>query len=266
MAEVFLCGRAAVEACIERRPAALREIFIDEKREKLFSDLRDRVAPGHCVWKSVPASDLVRLAGTSGRGGIVARTERPALAQVKPAMRDEWFAAGEKVLFLDGLSDAAQLASIIRVAAICGVSRIVADEKITVPALESSETWSLGGGALEVVKLYRTESMAGMMRMMGEKFFIVGLVREGGRRIDYSVVPTFPGKSVALFLSGAENGVPADMISRCGHLFHIAEPEALRLRLTPADLAAQILPWLSSKNKRPGAGFLARKKARAKNG
>ncbi len=264
MSEIILFGRAAVETCVVLRPAALREIFVDEKRAKFFSDLREKTSRERCAWHEVASAELLKIAGTSKHGGIVARTERPVPAQVKPAMRDDWHASGEKVIFLENLSDAAQLASIVRVAAICGVTRVVADEKVTVPALENSRTWSLSEGALESVKIYRTESMAGILRMMSAKFFVVGLVRRGGRKIDYSVVPTFPGKTVALFLSGDENGVPADMISRCGHLFHIPEPEGATLRFSPTELATQILPWISTKTKRPGAGFLARKKARAK--
>lgn len=264
MAEIVLCGRAAVEACVMMRPAALREIFVDEKRAKSFTELQGKVLRERCAWREVSPAELLKIAGTPKHGGIVARTERPVPAQVKPVIRDDWHAAGEKVIFLENLSDAAQLASIVRVATICGVTRVVADEKITIPALENSRTWSLSAGALESVKIYRTESMAGMLRMMSEKFFVAGLVRQGGRKIDYSVVPTFPGKTVALFLSGDENGVPADMISRCGYLFHIPEPEGAFLHFTPAELAAQILPWISTKTKRPCAGFLARKKARAK--
>ena len=261
--EIFLCGRDSVEACVKMRPAALREIFVDEKKSKLFTELQSGIGRERIEWKAVSSTELSRIAGTPKHGGIVARTERPEPAQVKPAMRDDWHAAGEKVLFLENISDAAQLASIARVGAICGVTRVIADEKVSVPALANSRVWSASGGALEMLKIYRTESMAGMLRMMSEKYFVVGLVREGGRRIDYSAAPAFPGKPVSLFLSGDENGVPAEMISRCGYLFHVPEPESAILHYSPAELAALVLPWISSRVKRPGAGFLARKKARA---
>ena len=261
MTEIFLGGIASVEACMKMRPAALREIFVDVRRANAVSNLKAIAERERRPWKSVPASELTRLAGTQNHGGIVARTERPKPAQVKPVMRDEWHAAGEKVLFLENLSDAEQLVSIVRVAAICGVTHVIADEKTTVPALGNSKVWSLSGGALEMMKIYRTESMAGVLRMMGEKYFVAGLVREGGRRIDYSTPPAFPGKTVALFLSGDENGVPAEMISRCGYLFHVPEPENCVLRYTPAELAAQILPWISSRTKRPGVGFLQKRRA-----
>lgn len=264
--EIILYGRAAVEACCEIRPAALREIFVDERRERGFEALRECASRERRAWTPVSAAELTKLAGTPAHGGIAARTERPEPAQVRPAMRDEWHAGGEKILFLENLADAAQLASIARVAAICGVTRLVADEKTTVPALASSRAWSLSGGALEALKVYRTESMAGMLRMMSERFFVVGCVREGGRRIDYAKPPAFPGKPVALLLSGDENGVPADLISRCGHLFHIAEPAGTRLRYAPAELAAQTLPWIFAKSSRPGAGFLERKKMKKEKG
>lgn len=239
--ELFVYGREAVAACAKLRPAALREIRVVEGG--------DADAEFPVPVKRVPADELERLAGTSAYGGIVARTERPEPAQVRPAMRDEWHAAGERVLFLDGITDADQLAAIMRLAVICGVSRLIADERACVPALCSPRAWSLSGGAAESLKIYRTESMPGMARMMGEKFFLVGFVREGGRRLDYAKAPVFPGRTTALYLSADANGVPAPMISRCGHLLHVPEPEGCPLRFTPADFAALALPWFAAKRK-----------------
>lgn len=257
--EIFICGKAAVVACLKMRPAALREIFVDERRVRAFTDVRG-LAGDHVLWKTFSSGELSQIAGTSAHGGIVARTERPEPAQVRPSMRDEWAAEGDKILFLDGLADASQLASIARVAVICGVSRIIADEGVTIPALTSSKAWSLSGGAFEAVKIYRTESMAGMLRMMSEKFFVLGAVREGGRKINYSKTPTFPGKRIALLLSGDENGVPAGMISRCSYLLHIPEPEGSMFRYSPAELCAHLLPWISVRVKNPGSGFLRAKR------
>lgn len=259
--EIFLYGKAAVEACAKLRPAALREIFADVRFAKNFENLRE-ISRERCAWKNVPAAALEKLAGTPNHGGIVARTERPEPAQVHPAARDEWALSGEKILFLEDVSDPEQLASVARVAAICGVSRIVADEKTTVPALENSRVWSASGGALEMLKIYRTESMPGMLRMMSEKFFVVGLVREGGRKIDYAKPIAFPGKLVALLI-GDGNGVCAESAVRCGHLLHIAEPAGTFLHYAPSELAAQILPWIFAKTKRAGAGFFERKKAKS---
>lgn len=264
--EILLYGKESVEACLEKRPAALREIFTDARRAKFFGTLREAAARERRAWTEVSADELSRIAGTRAHGGIAARTERPEPAQVRPAMRDEWSAAGEKIIFLENVSDPAQLASIARVAAICGVTRVVADERTTVPALANPRAWSLSGGAFESLRLYRTESPAGMLRMMGERFFVVGFAREGGRRIDYAKPPAFPGKPAALLLSGDPNGVPAALISRCGHLLHVAEPAGTRLRYTPAELAAHALPWLFAKTRRAGTGFLARKKGLAVSG
>lgn len=258
--EILLYGKSAVEACARNRPAALCEIFADARRERDFAALKAAAEREGCAWTTVSPAALAEIAGTSAHEGIAARTERPVPAQVRPAMRDAWHGAGEKAVFLENVTDAAQLASIARVAAICGVTRIVADEKKTVPALASSRAWSLSGGAFETLKIYRTESMAGMLRMMGERFFVVGCVREGGRRVDYAKPPAFPGKSVALLVSGDANGVPAELISRCGCHLHVAEPAGTFLHFTPAELAAQMLPWIFRKEKRAGAGFLARKK------
>ena len=99
MSEIILFGRAAVEACAAMRPAALRDIFVDEKRAKFFSDLHEKISRERCAWHEVASAELLKIAGTAKHGGIVARTERPVPAQVKPVMRDDWHAAGEKVIF-----------------------------------------------------------------------------------------------------------------------------------------------------------------------
>lgn len=237
--EIFVYGENAVTACAALRPAALREIFIDEKASETAA--RQYPIPA----QRVPAGTLAKIAGTPAHGGIVARTERPEPAQVRPVMRDEWRAAGEKILFLDGISDADQLASILRIAVICGISRVIADEAVSVPALYSSRVWSASDGAAESLKFYRTESMPGMVRMMSEKFFVIGFAREGGRRIKYDKVPVYPGRMTALYLSSDPNGSPARMIMNCGYLLHVPEPADCAVRFSPADLAALVLPWIA---------------------
>lgn len=267
--EIWLCGEASVKACALARPAALREILADENaaRSRLAPTLdllKAQIAAANSAEKialrAVPAAEITRLAGTHAHGGIAARTERPEPAQIRPAMREEWFAAGERVLFVFGVPEPEQLAGIARVAAACGVSRLIADERETVPALARSRTWSRAAGALEFLKIYRTESPAGALRLMRERFFTVGLVREGGRRIDYAKIPVFPGKNTALVLGGAENGVPAEIAAHCDYCLHISENSAAPIRLAPAEIAAHALPWIFSKTKCAGAGFRSRRK------
>ena len=138
--EILLYGPAAVGACVRLRPAALREIYVEEGRERAFGALLDAAPREGCARKTVSADELARLAGTRAHGGVAARTERPEPAQVRPAMRDAWHEAGEKVLFLENVAQTEQLASIARTAAICGFSRVVADEKKTVPAPNDAGT------------------------------------------------------------------------------------------------------------------------------
>ena len=267
--EIRLCGESAVKACAQARPAALREILADERaaRSRLaptLDFLRAEIAEAGFAQKiairTVPAAELAHFAGTHAHGGIAALTERPESAQIRPAMREEWFAAGERVLFVFGVSEPAQLASVARVAVACGVSRLIADERETVPALAHSRTWSRADGALEFLKIYRTESPAGALRLMSARFFTVGFVREGGRRVDYAKIPVFPGKSVAFVLGGSENGIPAEIAAHCDYLLHISENAAAPIRLAPAEIAAHALPWIFSKKKRAGAGFRSRHK------
>lgn len=262
--EIFLCGNASIEACLNLRPAAVREFFVDKNlSDKVFEKIHSAAVAENRPWRRVPAEELAEMAGTSEYGGIVARTERPEPGQVHPAMLEEWFESGERPLFVEKISDEKSLASIMRVAAICGITRVVADEKTTIPALVRSRVWNLSEGALEFLKIYKTESMTGMLRKASARFFVVGLVREGGRKIDYDKPPVFPGKTVALLLSGDANGVPAELISRCGHLFHISEKADFPVKFKVDEICAFTLPWLcSAKSVRSGTGFLSRKKSK----
>lgn len=259
--DVFLYGKAAVQAAFRFRRPAIEKLFLTADNNKAFSELCSWLASERRPYESQDFNALSRMVGNAKHEGVVAITRRPVPASIRPIMRDEWHAAGEKVFFVDGIEDAAELARLAHVAAVCGISRFVVSEN-AVPSLMSSDAWSLSSGALDVLKIYSTESMAGLLRMMREKFFIVGAVREGGRRIDYSKPIAFPGRPVALYVSGDANGVPADLVSRFDYLLHIAEPTDALFRYSPSEIATHLLPWLNAKIKKPGEGFLSRKKAR----
>lgn len=259
--EVFLYGKAAIMSAFRCRRAAIEKLFLAPENNKEFAELCSWLASERRPYEAQNFNALSRMLGHTRHEGVAALTRRPVPAAIRPIMRDEWQAAGERILFVDDIRDAAELARIAHIAAVCKISRLIVSEE-SVPALMSSDTWSLAGGALDAMKIYSTESMAGLLRMMGEKFFIVGAVREGGRRIDYGKPIAFPGSPVALYLSADSNGVPADLIARCNYLLHIPEPADAVFRYTPAEIATHLLPWLNAKIKKPGSGFLTRKKER----
>lgn len=257
--DVLLYGKSAVQAAFRFRRVAIEKLFLAPENNKEFSELCSWLASERRPYEAQDFNALSRMLGNTRHEGVAAVTRRPVPANIRPIMRDEWQASGEKIIFVDGITNAAELARIAHVAAVCGISRFIVSEDC-VPALMSSDAWSLAGGALDALKVYSTESMAGLLRMMGEKFFIVGAVREGGRRIDYGKPIAFPGSPVALYLSADPNGVPADLIARCHYLLHIAEPADAVFRYSPAEIATHLLPWLNAKIKKPGSGFLTRKK------
>lgn len=257
--DVFLYGKAAVQAAFRFRSVAIEKLFLTPENNKTFAELCSWLASRHRPYEAQDFNGISRMLGNVKHEGVAALTRRPVPASVRPIMRDEWHAAGEKILFIDGVGDPAELARLAHLAAVCGISRLIVSEDI-VPALMSADAWSLAAGALDALKIYSTESMAGMLRMMREKFFIVGAVREGGRRIDYSKPIAFPGRAVAFYVGGDSNGVPADLVSRFDYLLHIPEASGALFRYSPAEVTAHLLPWLNAKIKKPGEGFLSRKK------
>ncbi len=261
--EVAIFGKSAVKAAFELRKNAISKLFLTPQNRREFSEICEFFARERRSFEILNFEKISEIVGNKIHEGVLAVTRRPLPSSIKPAIRDEWSSAVEKIIFVDEGVRSREIAKIARISALCGISRLVVSEKI-LPEIFSAEAWSLAEGALETLKIYATESMPSLLKMMGERFFVVGMVREGGRKIDYSKQISFPGKPVALYLSGNPNGVPAENISRCGHLFHIPEATGTKFFYAPDELAAHILPWIYAKIKKPGNGFLARKKAAQK--
>lgn len=252
--EVLLYGAAAVKTCFTVRPQAIRRAWVDEERQKEHAELLKWLAAEKRPYSIGSDADLRRIIGHSRHDGVVVMTERPPIGAPKLGEIAEWRDAAETIVYVTKLSDSRQMAVIARVAAAMAVKRIFLDEP-SAEAAFSSTAWSECDGAMEHLRLYRQSGPVGFLKLISDKYTIIGVVREGGRNPDYATPIRIPGRATMLLVGGGENGIDGELISKCSHTLHMPNRGAAPIPLNTADAVAHFLPWLTSKNKKPGEGF-----------
>lgn len=259
--EVLLYGADAVNAVFTIRPQAIRRAWFDGDRVKEFAEIQKWLAAEKRPYSTGTDADLRAIIGHSRHGGAVVMTERPPIGAPKISDINDWREANEPVVYVTKTPDAHQIAAIARVTAAMGVKRLLLDD-VSAEAAFASSAWSESRGAMEHLRLYRVTGPGGFLKLIEDKYHIIGVVREGGRNPDYATPVRVPGRSPLLLVGGGPNGIDGDLIARCAYLLHIpsrgAAPAAL---LNTADSVAHFLPWLTAKAKKdPGEGFRTRQK------
>ena len=256
--EVLLYGADAVNAAFAVRPQAIRRAWFDAEHAKDYAELSKWMAAEKRSYSVGTDADLRSIIGHSRHDGVVALTERPPIGSPKLSDINEWREAGEPVVYVTKTPDAHQLGAIARIAAAMGVKRLLLDE-VSAEAAFASSAWSESRGAMEHLRLYRVTGPAGFLKLIDDKYHIIGAVREGGRNPDYSTPVRVPGRSPLLLVGGGPNVIDPDLISRCAHLVHVPSRGAAPVVLNTADTVAHFLPWLTAKAKKPsGEGFRTR--------
>ncbi|MDR2429632.1 MAG: hypothetical protein LBD14_01810 [Puniceicoccales bacterium] len=257
---VHICGLAAVKACFQHRPAALKKLWFAPEHTTALAEIRTALAREKHPFAQATHSTLAHIAGHTAHGGVIALTERPLPAIPKPADFDRWRAEGNPLVLLDDLPDPLQLGAIARVAAACGVKRLLLGAR-TKDALFEERAWSTANGALDTLTCHDAGTLSVTLRNLSDRFCIAGFVRPGGRRIDDLKPIKVPGRPLAIVFGDTPGGLGTDIASKCEFLLHIPGVEGNTL-LNASDAAAFGLPWLLRKERTKPTGFLARKRAR----
>ncbi|MDR2844939.1 MAG: hypothetical protein LBV28_02470, partial [Puniceicoccales bacterium] len=260
---VLLCGLPAVLACFEKRPSALKRLWLSRNLNKPLGEVCKWMAQEHRAYSDADERELAYVAGHGAHGGVVAATERPLPGVPKPSDYADWQAASVPLLFLENIADPLQIGAIARVAVGMGLTRLILSGT-SVEAAYHERAWSTSGGALDSLTLHDAgEVLTGVLRALRERFCIVGFTRPGGRRVDEIKPIRAPGRPLAIVLGDGETGISSGVAGKCEYLLHIPGAGGSTL-LNGADAAAFGLPWLLRKDhKSKGVGFLARKRGKA---
>ncbi|MDR1817140.1 MAG: hypothetical protein LBR07_02970 [Puniceicoccales bacterium] len=258
---VTVCGLSAVLACFQKRPAALRRLWVEQRLARQLGDLLHFLAEKKLPYSIGTPEDVARAAGTRAHGGIAAATARPHPSKPKPSDFDAWRDAGCALLFADDVGDAPQIAAIARAAVAMGLRHLFLGGASLEAAFEE-RAWSDAAGALEELVLHDAGETALTLRALRERFCVVGFTRPGGRRVEDLKPIRVPGRPPAIVLGSAATGITPEVAGKCEHLLHIPGAGGNHW-LNAGDTAAYGLPWLLRKERAAaGAGFLAAKRAR----
>lgn len=186
--ELRLYGWNAVQALFERRPQALRKLYLAEALIPRLQPLLKWCVANRVGYRVVEEGDLNKLAATTHHEGVVADVLRAPMLGL-----DEWLAglpANQPVLalWLDGVGNPHNFGAILRSAAHFGVAGLLLPPEATL-ALSGAAARVAEGGA-EAVPLVRLPAVPQAMDALREAGFgLAATLVEGGDNLFASALP-----------------------------------------------------------------------------
>lgn len=176
--ELRLYGVNAVRAAFERRPSALRKLYLAEAMIPRLQPLLKWCVANRVGYRVVEAEDLDKLAGSQHHEGVVAdllREPVPALEDWLPTLRP----GPALLLWLDGVGNPHNFGAILRSAAHFGAAAILLPERS--PLALSGAAARVAEGGAEAVPLVRMPRAAVADELLHDAGFVLAATLvEGG--------------------------------------------------------------------------------------
>lgn len=176
--ELRLYGVNAVNAVFERRPEAIRKLYLEESRIPRVKALLAWCVKHRVGYRVVESGDLDRLAGSQHHEGIIAD-----VLKVEPAPLQDWLAQlppGPAVaIWLDGVGNPHNFGAILRSAAHFGVAALLLPQGSSLAL--SGAAARVAEGAAEHVPLVRLGEPAAAIDDLRDAGFLLAatVVRDG---------------------------------------------------------------------------------------
>ena len=186
--ELRLYGWNAVQALFERRPQALRKLYLAEALIPRLQPLLKWCVANRVGYRVVEEGDLNKLAATTHHEGLVADVLRAPMLEL-----GEWLAAlpADKpalALWLDGVGNPHNFGAILRSAAHFGVAGLLLPPDSTL-ALSGAAARVAEGGA-EAVPLVRLPALPQAMdALRASGFGLAATLVEGGADLFKATLP-----------------------------------------------------------------------------
>lgn len=235
--ELRLYGWNAVQALFERRPQALRKLYLTEALIPRMQPVLKWCVANRVGYRVVEDGDLNKLAATTHHEGLVADVLRAPMLELK-----EWLAtlpadAPVLALWLDGVGNPHNFGAILRSAAHFGVAGLLLPPGATL-ALSGAAARVAEGGA-ESVPLVRLPALPeAMAQLRAAGLSLAATLVEGG---DDLFATTLPARLV--YVMGAEGeGMDRELAQACDHQVSIpgtGAVESLNVASATAVLLAQ---------------------------
>jgi len=235
--ELRLYGWNAVQALFERRPQALRKLYLTEALIPRMQPVLKWCVANRVGYRVVEDGDLNKLAATTHHEGLVADVLRAPMLDL-----EEWLAtlpADKPVLalWLDGVGNPHNFGAILRSAAHFGVAGLLLPPGSTL-ALSGAAARVAEGGAEAVPLVRLPELPEAMAQLRAAGLSLAATLVDGGEDLFASALP-----ARLVYVMGAEGeGMDRALAQDCDHQVSIpgtGAVESLNVASATAVLLAQ---------------------------
>jgi RNA methyltransferase, TrmH family len=196
--ELRLYGWNAVQSLFERRPQALRKLYLVESLIPRLQPMLKWCVANRVGYRVVEEGDLNKLAATTHHEGVVADVLRAPMLELGPWLASLPAGAPVLALWLDGVGNPHNFGAILRSAAHFGVAGILLPPEATL-ALSGAAARVAEGGA-EAVPLVRLPVLPQAMAQLRQAGFgLAATLVDGGQDLFAAALP-----SRLVYVMGAE--------------------------------------------------------------
>ncbi len=196
--ELRLYGWNAVQALFEKRPQALRKLYLVEALIPRLQPMLKWCVANRVGYRVVEEGDLNKLAATTHHEGLVADVLRAPMLDLDAWLASQPAGAPILALWLDGVGNPHNFGAILRSAAHFGVAGILLPPEATL-ALSGAAARVAEGGA-EAVPLVRLPELPQAMAQLRQAGFgLAATLVDGGQDLFAAALP-----SRLVYVMGAE--------------------------------------------------------------
>lgn len=240
--ELRLFGVNAVLAAFNRRPQALRKLYLLEALIPRMQPLLKWCVANRVGYRVVEDGDLNKLSGTTHHEGVVADVQRAPMLAL-----DEWLqqlpAGPVLALWLDGIGNPHNLGAILRSAAHFGAAGLLLPADSTLGISGAAARVAEGGA--EAVPLVRLPGDAqAMTQLRAAGFGLTATLVDGG---DNVFAASLPGRLV--YVMGAEGeGMDRSLAMQCDLQVSIPGSGAVESLNVASATAVLLAQWARLRN------------------
>nr|WP_303639212.1 TrmH family RNA methyltransferase [Stenotrophomonas sp. 704A1] len=238
--ELRLYGWNAVQALFDKRPQALRKLYLVEALIPRLQPVLKWCVANRVGYRVVEEGDLNKLAATTHHEGLVADVLRAPVQAL-----DAWLAtlpagAPALALWLDGVGNPHNFGAILRSAAHFGVKALLLPAGSTL-ALSGAAARVAEGGAESVPLVQLPDNARAMAQLRAAGFGLAATLVEGGEDVFRASLP-----SRLVYVMGAESeGMDRDLAGQCDLQVSIPGSGAVESLNVASATAVLLAQWAS---------------------
>ncbi len=241
--EQIVCGQHAVTAALQHRCRDVRRLYFAPQHLASLKPVLRELAARRAIYRELPDAELERVSGQRAHQGLVAVLDAPETETVRLDDLHDWAETPGVVLALDGVGNPHNLGAIARTAAFLGVRALLLSAQ-GVACVRSTAAYRTSEGGLEVLPAYRSEHLAGDIRIFRQAGGRVCALAVGGtQKLSDLAGLGRKGPGVLLVAGSEEDGMTAEVAKACGNALRIDGSGAVE-SLNVGVAVGMALSWL----------------------